>query len=526
MDVATLSPSPVELHLDGFEVETHSITIRIIAKRAVGRCPACGELSDRVHSRYTRVLSDLPWHGIPVRLLLRTRRFFCRTPPCRQQIFTERLPQTVEPYGRKTLRLETALQFIGLFLGGEAGRRLARELGILTSPDTLLRRAKQPEPVDVSTPRCLGVDDWAWRKGQRYGTLLCDLEKGPIVDLLPERSSESLAAWLREHPGVEVISRDRAGVYAEGARQGAPDAVQVADRFHLIRNLTDALQKILEREHVRLRRAAREAGQVSTPVAASETQLRASTCERRKEANRSRRLARYDEVVELKRRGLSHVAIAQQVGLDRRTVALWLQHGSFPERQNAPRPRLIDAWVEHLQRRWAEGARNVSLLFREIRAQGYRGASYTQVRDLVQGWRGAPALPAGQHTPGSVRHSAWLLVLPEEERTPAQRRYLNALTEVWPEVRDLEHVAKEFVGVFQAHDASTLGTWISAAETTPLKRFALGLFSDLRAIRAAIELPWSNGPTEGHINRLKTIKRSMYGRAGFDLLRARLLSAS
>ena len=164
MDAATLSPSPLELHLDGFEVEARWIIIHVTARRPVARCPSCDQLSDRVHSRYTRTLVDLPWHGIPVRLCLHSRRFFCRTPACTQRIFTERLPKTVQPYGRKTLRLEAALQLLGLFLGGEAGGRLAREFGILTSPDTLLRRAKQPVDADLPTPPCLGVDDSAWRK--------------------------------------------------------------------------------------------------------------------------------------------------------------------------------------------------------------------------------------------------------------------------------------------------------------------------------------------------------------------------
>lgn len=531
MDVATLSPSPAELHLDGFEVEARSITIRTATKRAVAPCPSCGQFSDRIHSHYTRTLSDLPWHGVPVQICLQTRRFFCDTSVCERRIFTERLPQTVQPYGRKTRRLESALQLLGLFLGGEAGGRLAGELGILSSADTLLRRAKQPVDADAPTPRCLGVDDWAWRKGRRYGTLLCDLESGRIVDLLSERSSEALAQWLQQHPGVEVISRDRAGCYAEGAKQGAPGAVQVADRFHLFRNLTDALQRILEKEHARLRRAATEAASLITPSEPPppvETKL--SAAEQRKQANRARRLARYEEAVELRRLGLSQVAIARKTGVERRTLIRWFQHGGFPERKaHAPRAKHLDPYIPYIEQRWKEGVRNASLLFREIRAQGYPGASYTAIRDLVQDWRrsGQPPLrPIGPRPLAAARQSAWLLILSDEERSPEQRRYVAALQDGWPQAREMERLAREFVGFFREKDASTIGRWIIAAEKTPLRAFARGLFSDLRAIRAAIELPWSNGPTEGHINRLKTIKRSMYGRAGFDLLRARLLSAA
>jgi transposase len=188
----------------------------------------------------------------------------------------------------------------------------------------------------------------------------------------------------------------------------------------------------------------------------------------------------------------------------------------------------LDAYVSYIQARWKEGCHNASLLFREIREQGYPGTSYTAVRDLVQNWRGSEPLPRpiGPRPLAATRQSAWLLTLSDDKRSPEQQRYVAALQEVWPQARELERVAREFIDFFQKKDASTIGLWIQAAERTPLRRFALGLFSDLRAIRAVIELPWSNGPTEGHINRLKTIKRSMYGRAGFDLLRARLLSAS
>lgn len=526
MPDAVLTPSSVELHLEHLSILPGRITAVAHAKRLIVPCPACNRASDRVHSQYVRHLADLPWHGVPVEIELHTRRFFCDTPGCQRRIFTERFPATTGCRARRTHRLLSAHRLIALALGGEAGARLARELGLLTSADTLLRRLKtgRGDP-EVPTPRYLGVDDWAWKKGQRYGTLLCDLERGCIVDLLPERSAESLAEWLRRHPGVEVISRDRAGVYAEGAATGAPGAVQVADRFHLFKNLTDALQRILERHHGRLRRAVEVATTEAAPSGVAPV-TRISASERQKQARRERRLARYSEAVELKRLGLSHSAIARKMGIGRRTVIRWLRQGSFPERRDRPRRQhLLDPYQEYVRQRWTEGVTNASQIFREIRDRGYRGTSYSQIRDLVQSWRTAPPPRIGPRALASARQSAWLLALPSEERTPEQQSYLEQVAEFWPEIRELERLAQAFVRFFREKDASTMGLWIEAAEKTPLRSFARGLFSDLRAIRAGIELPWSNGPTEGHINRLKTVKRQMYGRAGFEVLRARVVAA-
>ncbi len=213
--------------------------------RAMGgasRCPACRQESWRIHSRYTRRLKDLPWEGIPVRIELRVRRFFCRTEDCGQQIFTERLANTVQRYARRTCRLSASLEQITLALGGSAGSRLAQQLGILASGSTLLRQLRRKVVTSSAhAPRVLGIDDWAWRKGHRYGTILCDLERGKVVDLLPDRSTESTAQWLRAHPGTEIVSRDRASLYAQAATAAAPHAVQVADRWHLLHNLSEAL---------------------------------------------------------------------------------------------------------------------------------------------------------------------------------------------------------------------------------------------------------------------------------------------
>ena len=235
---------PKGLHLEGLSIETERVSIQVASGRRRSPCPVCGCGSSRVHSRYWRAISDLPWHGISVALEVRARRFFCDEASCERRIFCERLPE-VAARARKTNRLERALLAIALELGGRAGARLARELGLLVGRDALLFRVKNITRIGAESVRVLGIDDFAFRKGDVYGTILVDLERHKIVDLLPERSTQSTADWLKKHPGVEIVSRDRSNVYAQGICEGAPGAAQVADRWHLLRSLALGLEEFL-----------------------------------------------------------------------------------------------------------------------------------------------------------------------------------------------------------------------------------------------------------------------------------------
>lgn len=389
MDIFTFTAAALSRHVlplvpAGFVVEQALprrdrliIIARVCASSAA--CPICDRPSARVHSRYTRKLADLPWQGRLVEIHVRARRFHCGNAACRRRIFAERLPGERGPRAQRTARLSDIQRYVALALGGAPGARLVGRLGMPTSRDTLLRLVRRRPAERIIAPRAIGVDEWAWRRGHRDGTILVDLERQRIIDLLPDREADSFAAWLREHPGVEIIARDRGTGFAEGGRRGAPDAVHVADRWHLLENCSAALLDIVRRHQPRLREAATRMHQQDAALGAepltnaSPAKPPPMTCaQKRLWEGWQRRLRRHQAVMEQHRRGVPIKQICRDLAISRQLVRRWVR-GATPEWH---RPRLDSLEVHHefLESRWSEGCHNAARLWRGLRETGWRGS--------------------------------------------------------------------------------------------------------------------------------------------------------
>ena len=464
-------------------------------------------------------------HGEPVAVLsVQARRFRCAAPSCPCRIFTERLPEVTAPRARRTSRLADIQHHIGLALGGEAGSRLAHRLTMPVSPTTLLDMLRRRAPETPRRgPRVLGVDDWAWCRGQRYGTILCDLERRRVIDLLPDRHASTLADWLRQHPGVEVVSRDRAGSYADGIRQGAPDAVQVADRWHLMENCSRALLDAVRRRRADLRAAARPAGLEQSATA---EQLSPMTCAEQRQWSRWQRSTEiHDEVLRLHRDGVPIKAIVRRLRVGRNTVRRWLR-GAAPEPYR-PRRSMLEPYLELLERRWAEGCHNGAQLWRELRNAGFQGGLRVVTEWATrQRLASRPSRLASGFTVPPSRRVARMLTVAPTTLDAAERQYLSRLLAVSPSLALARDLAVRFAAMVREQQEGELDTWLTEADDSELRSFATGLRQDEAAVRTALLLPWSNGQTEGQITRLKLVKRQMFGRAKHALLRARVLQAA
>ena len=524
------------------------LTLSLSSTQAIVPCPLCGGLTQRVHSHYERTLADLPCGHFRLRLILLVCKFFCPNAECRRRIFTERLPEVAAPWARKTVRFIQQLQSIGLALGGTAGSRLGDRLGYASSGSTLLNHLRRLPLPTFKTPKALGVDDFAFRKGHNYGTILVDLETHQPIALLADRKAETLIEWIQAHPGIEVFSRDRSKIYKSAMDKSAPDAVQVADRFHLVKNLCEALERAFGHYRTELKAAEQSQQQMKITAAPEETVIAISkptAIERSQQQirkNQQRKIDKQREIKTLRAQGWPQYAVAQKVGVSTRTVERYGNQPDFPK-MPARLPTfgrsLLDPYKQQLLEYWNSGLREPSMLIALLKPVGYEGSLRTLQR-YISGLREAQGLPPtrvkvrhqlpkvidSQSPPFTPRQAAYLVVLKPENRQAEETDLLEQLVKQHPDLARLVELADEFLQLIRQRQAELLDSWLLKAASSSIKSlqtFAKGLFDDYAAVKASMCTEWSNGPVEGLNNKLKMLKRQMYGRASLDLLAKRFI---
>ncbi len=555
--LSALLPGSSELALKTYRLDRTQVqmVVTVASTQREALCPVCQSPTSRVHSHYQRTLKDLPLVQFSLTLLLEVCKFFCLNEDCHRCIFTERLPSVAAPWARRTERYSQHLQAMSLELGGSAAARLSHLLGYGHSRNTFLTLlARMPLP-EFKTPRILGVDDFAWRKGHQYGTILVDLETHQPIALLPDRKAETLAAWLREHPGVEILSRDRSKAYKSGMDLGAPDAIQVADRFHLLKNLQETLEDSFRGQaqvFQRVEKAQLEAMGVVLPVPDDEDLAlppSLARAEQEKVQKRALRLERYEQVHALRNQGYKVKDIAHHLGMGERTVQTFLSHDSFPEwKQSSCESSgrsMLDPYKPFLIEQWAQGHRLLKRLFEQIENHGYPGTYNTLTRyiKLHSEWfpSSAPSpeslndlpgrgpapkrKPVSNHKSLKAGQAAWLVLQRPETLDEKQEALLEQLIQQ-PELTEAIQLSQGFLKLVRERLPEQLDTWLERAKNSTLKafqRFAKGLNDDYDAVKAGVTLEVNNGQVEGQNNRLKMLKRQMFGRAGLALLEKRLI---
>jgi len=527
----------LQFHMDEINRENETINISVINTNQKAVCPHCQTTSERIHSYYTRHPADVPLAGCNVHLSIAVPRFFCDNGCCEVKTFADRMSALIEPYSHRTNRLAQQQQQIAFALGGEAGERLLAIIGMKASSDTLIRLIrKAPEP-DVMAPRVLGVDDWSKRKGRTYGTILVDLEVHQPIDLLPDRTAESFTKWLKEHPGVEIISRDRGVEYIRGANEGAPDAIQIADRWHLLDNFQDALKRLMESKHACLVAAVVESNETerdsantsSLPASeALESHSKMAKKEGRSQERRAKRQERFRMVKELHGLGLSKSDIARRLNINWRTFDKYIRVDEcLIYARGRKGSSLLDPYMDYIVKRWNEGCHNATHIWHEIKEMGFGGS-----RRIVGEWATKIRCSAfsekapKKNAPLSASSAAWLLAKQEEALTEEDKKALELMKQTDEKVAEAYVLSQRFVSIVRERQPESLLIWLDDVVKSgidALKGFVKGIKQDLAAVINALSLPWSNGQTEGQVNRLKLIKRQMYGRANFDLLRKRVI---
>lgn len=514
---------PSTMHLEQIEIAEQALVLSLSLDTREATCPLCQQMASRVHSRYVRTLQDMPCVGKPLRLLVQARRFFCDNALCLRKIFAERLPDLTSVYARRTTRAIFALSEIGFALEGKPGATLSACIGLPSNRMTILRMIRRMPALMALTPQLLGVDEWAYRRGHRYGTILVNLETGKPIDLLPDHQATTFETWLKEHPGVQLISRDRAGAFARGATLGAPDVIQSADRFHVVRNLAEMVERVLQAH-----RPALKAIHLLTKNADKPSPLlrhQRPDRERKRQQVQVGVQQRYEAVQQLIKQGRSHRAISRQLHLHRDSVIRYARAETAPSRPSRPaRPGSFAAHEAYLKTRFLAGERNGVGLYREIVARGYTGSRMTVERFLLglrameqQGMEITASATTQEMRP--IR-AVGLMFRRSTDLTPEEEITLQQICQVHPQVASLNTSLQHFLSMGRHLRGKDLERWLQNALQSNIPEmiaFAQKLRQDQAAVQVGLTLQWNNGVVEGNVNRLKLIKRSMYGRANFDL---------
>ena len=532
--------------LDLVRVEDLGGGVRITARTrtVLLACRGCGVVSARVHDRYRRRLADLACGGRPVQVVLEACRFRCGNPACPVATFAEQVPGLTSWYQRRTAQLRDLLEKVALALAGRAGSRLAAALGGVVSRFTLIRLVRGLPDPETGPVSVLGVDDVAKRKGHSYATVLMDMDTHRLIDMLPDREAETFADWLRAHPGIEVICRDRGGAYARASREAAPAAVQVADRFHLWQDLAEAVEKTVLACLAALpapqsgqqgpRPAAPRDEPAPAPGAAAEPDgFRDVHGYQRRLVTRHRE--RYAAVQALRAEGCPIREIARRLELNRNTVLKFANAASIDELlvKATSRPSILDPFKPYLGQRWNDGITSAAALHEEIRARGWTGGILAVERYLrqfrtadgrdrqarVKPQRTAPDTPA---RPKPRQVTRWIMTHPDHLASDDAAN-LARLLDASPRLAAAAAHVRSFADMMTRRQGLlALEDWLTAVETADqpaLHSFARGIRRDQQAVTAGLALPYSSGALEGKNCKIKYLKRLMYGRANFDLLR-------
>lgn len=532
---------------DGLEVAEASIadavlTLHIVATAKSSTCPLCAHAATRVRSYYTRVVADVPCAGRQVQLILHVRKFRCETADCPRHVFTERLAPFLEPWARTTTRLSKTIEAIGLATCGELGARFAPHLGIATSPTTILRRTMAlPTNVPEQVTQ-LGIDDWSFRRGRKFGTILVDLTTHTVIDLLPDRTTETAAAWMQLHPEIEIVSRDRGGDYAAAARKGAPQAQQVADRFHLAKNLTEIAEVVLARIRPEIRKAVQsEESPLSQGDDGNSADWRPKTEADERQAGLARqaeRCDRYQQMMEWYEQGLSTRDIARRLGVTTRSIQRWLKEGIPHGKPRSKRISCFDPYADAAIALWQNGALSSLQIWHALQTQGFKG-SYNTVHRFIEtlpeyikrrmgNGELSKALPDYPLQNFQAREAVWLFVRDPSDLEKKEQEELTTICQASSTAETLYGLAQEFMQMIRHLKGERLDEWLScvrASQIPELQSLVKSIKQDKAAVLAGLTLQHNNGVVEGKINKLKLIKRMMFGRAEFPLLRQRVLHA-